>query len=111
MGLGSTSAQLISCSFTGFPIPGTSLTPGRMGVQLEQGQAAHRRGIKKMAPCLAVLVHTFDPSTLEAEAGRSLISRRAWSAEQLGLNREKPCLEKPKQRSKEANKKNRLLAS
>jgi hypothetical protein len=42
-----------------------------------------------MRPCLiklkkqlgAVVAHTFNPSTWEAEAGRSLSSRPAWSTE------------------------------
>jgi hypothetical protein len=29
----------------------------------------------------AVVAHTFDPSTQEAEAGRAVISRTAWSTE------------------------------
>jgi hypothetical protein len=31
--------------------------------------------------CRAVVAHAFDPSTWEAEAGRFLSSRPAWSAE------------------------------
>jgi hypothetical protein len=41
---------------------------------------------------LGLVVHTFNPSTQEAEAGRYLSSRPVWSTEQvpeqLGLHRE-----------------------
>jgi hypothetical protein len=40
---------------------------------------AKRVTIKKMSQ--AVMVHTFSPSTWEAEAGGSLSSRPAWSTE------------------------------
>jgi hypothetical protein len=49
-----------------------------------------------------VVVHTFDPSTWEAEAGGLLSSRPAWQPvlqsefqDSQGYT-EKPCLEKPK---------------
>jgi hypothetical protein len=47
-------------------------------------------------------VHTFNPSTREAEAGRFLSSRPAWSTEfqdSQGYT-EKPCLKKPKKKKK-----------
>jgi hypothetical protein len=45
-----------------------------------------------------MMAHAFNPSTQEAEAGRFLSSRPAWSTEfqdSQGYT-EKPCLEKPK---------------
>ena len=36
-------------------------------------------GFKELKQELDVVVHTFDPSTWEAEAGGSLSSRLAWS--------------------------------
>jgi hypothetical protein len=45
-----------------------------------------------------MVAHTFNPSTQEAEAGRSLSSKPAWSTEwvpeQPKLHTEKPCLKK-----------------
>jgi hypothetical protein len=49
-----------------------------------------------------VVVHTFNPSTQEAEAGRSLSSRPAWSTEQVSGQ---PGLEKPKRERKEKKRK------
>jgi hypothetical protein len=52
---------------------------------------------------LGVVAHAFNPSTWEAEAGRFLSSRPAWSTGlpgQPGLYREKHCLEKPKKKRK-----------
>jgi hypothetical protein len=55
------------------------------------------------------MAHTFNPNTREAEAGRFLSSRPAWSTKwvpgQPGLT-EKPCLKKPKnkQTNKQTNK-------
>jgi hypothetical protein len=49
-----------------------------------------------------VVVHAFNPSTREAEAGRFLSSRPAWSIEfqdSQGYT-EKPCLEKQKTKNK-----------
>jgi hypothetical protein len=47
---------------------------------------------QKTPPCWAVVVHAFNPSTWEAEAGGFLSSRSAWSTEwvpgQPGLRRE-----------------------
>jgi hypothetical protein len=43
-------------------------------------------------------VHTFNPSTLEAEAGRSLSSRPAWSTELPGLHKETQSWKKRKKR-------------
>jgi hypothetical protein len=52
------------------------------------------------------VAHTFNPSTWEAEAGRFLSSRPAWSTEwvpgQPGLHRKKPV---SKQKQKQTNKK------
>jgi hypothetical protein len=51
----------------------------------------------------AVVARTFNPSTLEAEAGGFLSSRPAWSTEwvpgQPGYT-EKPCLKKEKEKEK-----------
>jgi hypothetical protein len=51
----------------------------------------------------AVVAHSFNPSTWEAEAGGFLSSRPAWSTEwvpgQPGL-KEKPCLKKKPKMSK-----------
>jgi hypothetical protein len=48
--------------------------------------------LKVLTTSLAVVVHTFNLSTWEAETGRSLSSKTAWSTdqvpEQLGLHRE-----------------------
>jgi hypothetical protein len=46
----------------------------------------------------AVVMHAFNPSTWEAEAGRFLSLRRAWSTEFQDIQgyTEKPCLEKAK---------------
>jgi hypothetical protein len=56
-----------------------------------------------------VVVHTFNPSIWEAEAGRFLSSRPAWSTEfqdSRGYT-ERPCLEKQKQNKQtKQNKKN-----
>jgi hypothetical protein len=57
---------------------------------------------------LGVVAHAFNPSTLEAEAGRSLSSRPAWSTEwvsgQPGLHRETLSLKTNKQTNKHQNK-------
>jgi hypothetical protein len=59
----------------------------------------------------AVVAHAFNPRTWEAETGRFLSSRPAWSTEwvpgQPGLYIKKPFLEKPKnnQPTKQTNKK------
>lgn len=63
---------------------------------------------------LAVVVHTFNPSTREAEAGGPLSSRLAWSTDQVpvqpGLHRGNPVLktqtkQSPKNKTKQnANK-------
>jgi hypothetical protein len=53
---------------------------------------------------MGVMVHAFNPSTGEAQAGRSLNSRPAWFTKQ-GYT-EKPCLENPnKKRKKERERK------
>jgi hypothetical protein len=41
-----------------------------------------------------VVVHAFNPSTWEADAGRFLSSRPAWSTQHSQGYTEKPCLEK-----------------
>jgi hypothetical protein len=49
-----------------------------------------------------MVTHSFNPSTREAEAGRFLSLRPAWSTEfqdSQGYT-EKPCLEKPKRKKK-----------
>jgi hypothetical protein len=53
------------------------------------------------------VVHAFNPSTWEAEAGRSLSSRPAWSTSKFQDNQgytEKPCLGKKKKTKKTKNK-------
>jgi len=75
---------------------------------------------KARLPTKEELKNGFLPScrgthTLEAEAGRSLISKQAWFAEQIprqmGLHREKPCLEKSKQTKKQAKNKRQTKPS
>ena len=51
-----------------------------------------------------IVVYTFNPSTLEAEAGRFLSSRPAWSTK---VCTEKPCLKKSKKKKKKKKKKKR----
>jgi hypothetical protein len=56
-----------------------------------------------------MVVHTFNPSTPETEAGRFLSSRPAWAIQSEFQDSqgytEKPCLEKPKkQKQKQKNK-------
>jgi hypothetical protein len=46
-----------------------------------------------------VVVHAFNSSTWEAEAGRFLSSRPAWFQDSQSYT-EKPCLEKPKKKKK-----------
>jgi hypothetical protein len=75
-------------------------------------------GFKSKTYCgRAVVVHAFNSSTREAEAGRFLSSRPAWSTEwvpeQPGYTG-KHCLEKPKNKTKQnktkqTNKQNILL--
>jgi hypothetical protein len=54
--------------------------------------------------CQEVVEHAFNPSTWEAEAGRFLSSRPAWSTQNEFQDSqsytEKPCLEKPKKKKK-----------
>jgi hypothetical protein len=53
--------------------------------------------IKKKKKSWVVVMHAFNPSTWEAEAGRSLSSRPAWSQSEFQDSQgytEKPCLEK-----------------
>jgi hypothetical protein len=59
------------------------------------------------------MVHTFNPSTWEAEAGRFLSSRPAWSTEFQDSQdyTEKPCLEKPKKKGKRKRKTSKAIAS
>jgi hypothetical protein len=59
-----------------------------------------------------VVAHTFNPSTWEAEAGRFLSLRPAWSTDSQGYT-EKPCLKKQnktKQTNKQTNKKQKTRA-
>jgi hypothetical protein len=51
----------------------------------------------KMFLSRAVVVHAFNSSTWEAEAGGFLSSRPAWSQDSQGYT-EKPCLERPKKK-------------
>jgi hypothetical protein len=58
-----------------------------------------------------VVVHTFNPSTWEAEAGEFLSSRPAWSTSEFQDSQgytEKPCLEKPKKNQKTKTKNEKL---
>jgi hypothetical protein len=55
---------------------------------------------KKIFSSRAVVAHAFNPSTLEAEAGRFLISRPAWSTGQPGLYRETLSQKKKKKKKK-----------
>jgi hypothetical protein len=59
---------------------------------------------------LTMVAHAFNPSTWEAEAGRFLSSRPAWSTEwvpgQPGLHRE-TLPRKPNQPNKQTNKQNK----
>jgi hypothetical protein len=56
------------------------------------------------AHCRAVVAHTFNPSTWEAEAGGFLSSRPAWVPGQPGLHRETLSRKNPKKQNKQANK-------
>jgi hypothetical protein len=62
--------------------------------------------VKNFEFCQAVVVHAFDPSTWEAEAGRFLNSRPAWYLQSEFQDSqgytEKPCLEKPKKKKKKS---------
>jgi hypothetical protein len=61
---------------------------------------------KKERNSQAVVAHTFNPSTWEAEAGRFLSSRPAWATSEFQGSQsytEKPCLEK--QTNKQTKKK------
>jgi hypothetical protein len=62
--------------------------------------------IKMCGGRLGVVVHTFNPSTQEAEAGRFLNSRPAWSTEfqDSQCYTERPCLKKTKAKNKQPNK-------
>jgi hypothetical protein len=53
-----------------------------------------------------VVAHAFNPSTQEAEAGRFLSSRPAWSTEFQDSQSytEKPCLKKKKKKKKKKRK-------
>jgi hypothetical protein len=53
-----------------------------------------------------VVVHAFDPSTREAEAGEFLPGRQSEFQDSQGYTK-KPCLKKPKQKKKEKKKKER----
>ena len=69
---------------------------------------SHSTDLKDEVFGQAVVVHAFNPSTWEADAGRFLSSRPAWFTEwvpgQSGLH-EKPRLEKKKQKNKTKTKK------
>jgi hypothetical protein len=59
-----------------------------------------------------VLVHAYNPSIQEAEAGKSLSSRPAWSTERVpGQQRykEKPGCEKEKKKSQKSKAQSQLL--
>jgi hypothetical protein len=59
---------------------------------LQGSQLKFQLSFKNSCGCQAVIVHTFNPSTWEAEVGRFLSSRPPWSTEcvpgQPGLHRE-----------------------
>ena len=57
----------------------------------------------------AVVAHTFNPSTWEAEAGRFLSSRTAWLQSEFQVSQgytEKPCLGKPNNNNNDNNNNN-----
>jgi hypothetical protein len=61
-----------------------------------------------------MVVHTFDPSTWETEAGRFLSSRPVWSTDEFQDSQgytEKPCLEKPRKKKKEFIKRSLKIKS
>ena len=62
---------------------------------------------KETMKCRAVVTQAFNPSTWEAEAGRSLSSRPAWSQSEFQDSQgytEKPCLEKQQQQQQQNKK-------
>jgi hypothetical protein len=63
--------------------------------------------IKNIDCCQAVVVHVFNPSTWEADAGRFLSLRPAWSTEfqdSQGYT-DNPCLEKKKKKRRKKERK------
>jgi hypothetical protein len=67
----------------------------------------HKKKFQGEKKSRAVVAHTFNPSTWEAEAGGFLSSRPAWSTEwapgQQGYT-QKPCLKKTKKYNKTSKK-------
>jgi hypothetical protein len=61
---------------------------------------------KKELTCQAVVAHAFNPSTWEAEAGRFLSSRPAWSTEPRTARetQRNPALKNQKKKKKKVNK-------
>jgi hypothetical protein len=68
--------------------------PWLMGTHYNNRLFSVPLGINTIKMCQAVVAHTFNPSTWEAEAGGFLSSRSAWSTEWVPGYTEKPCLEK-----------------
>jgi hypothetical protein len=64
--------------------------------------------LEMLGPELGV-AHVFNPRTWEAEAGRFLSSRPAWSTEYSQSHTEKPCLEKLKKKKKKEKKEKEML--
>jgi hypothetical protein len=65
---------------------------------------------KKKVKSRAVVAHAFNPSTWEAEAGRFLSSRPAWSTGEFQDSQGftgKPCFEKKKTKNKKQKQKNK----
>jgi hypothetical protein len=96
--------------------PGIEWVPGQPGLHRETLSRKTKKK-KSLSPptlnywavfLLGVVAHTFNPSTWEAEAGGLLSSRSAWSIEWVpgqSSYTEKPCLKKPKPKTKTTTKK------